>query len=291
MSTKKIYDYLHINESGSKMYKKELEIIHMKYGLIGGSLTHSYSKEIHESIADYIYEIHPVSEDDFDEFMKKKDFSAINVTIPYKERVIPYLDGLDDNARAIGAVNTIVNEDGKYIGHNTDFAGFLYMINKHNIQISGRKVLVLGKGGAAKAVNAVLKMLSASDIITVYYKEAGGCVTYEQCLKEHTDASVIVNTTPIGMYPHTDASPMDITPYRSCKAVIDLIYNPLETELLKSARILNMKSVCGLEMLVAQAVYASEYFRKIKICDTENQYIELIDRIAAKIRDMMTSQL
>lgn len=263
----------------------------MKYGLIGEKLTHSYSKEIHESIADYIYEIHPVAEKDFDSFMSRKQFTAINVTIPYKEKVIPYLDGLDDNARAIGAVNTIVNENGKYIGHNTDFAGFLYMIKKHNIKITGNKVLVLGKGGAAKAVTAVLKMLSASDIITVYYKEAPGCVTYEECLKNHTDASVIVNTTPVGMYPSTDSTPMDITPYTSCKAVIDLIYNPLETKLLKQAGELNMTSVCGLEMLVAQAVYASEYFRGIKICDTENQYIELIDSIAVRIRDMMTSQL
>lgn len=263
----------------------------MKYGLIGEKLTHSYSKEIHESIADYTYEICPVAKEDFESFMTEKPFSAINVTIPYKEMVIPFLDGLDDNARSIGAVNTIVNENGKYIGHNTDFAGFMYMIKKHNIEISGKKVLVLGKGGASKAVTAVLKKLSASDIITVYYKEAPGCVTYEECLKNHTDASVIVNTTPVGMYPNTDASPMDLTPYTSCKAVIDLIYNPLETKILAQARELNMISVCGLEMLVAQAVYASEYFRGIKIYDTDNRYIELIDSIAVKIRDMMTSQL
>ena len=263
----------------------------MKYGLIGEKLTHSYSKEIHESIADYTYEICPVAKEDFASFMNEKPFSAINVTIPYKEMVIPFLDGLDDNARSIGAVNTIVNENGKYIGHNTDFAGFMYMIKKHNIEIAEKKVLVLGKGGASKAVTAVLKKLSASDIITVYYKEAPGCVTYEECLKNHTDASVIVNTTPVGMYPNTDASPMDLTPYTSCKAVIDLIYNPLETKILAQARELNMISVCGLEMLVAQAVYASEYFRGIKIYDTDNRYIELIDSIAVKIRDMMTSQL
>ena len=107
----------------------------MKYGLIGEKLTHSYSKEIHESIADYTYEIHPVAKEDFESFMTEKPFSAINVTIPYKEMVIPFLDGLDDNARSIGAVNTIVNENGKYIGHNTDFAGFMYMIKKHNIEI------------------------------------------------------------------------------------------------------------------------------------------------------------
>lgn len=255
----------------------------MKYGLIGEKLSHSYSKIIQEKIADYTYEIHPVSKEDFDSFMTEKPFEAINVTIPYKEMVIPYLDELDDNAKSIGAVNTIVNENGKYVGHNTDFGGFLYMIKKHGIDVSGKKVLVLGKGGASKAIIAVLKHLKASDIITVYYKKASNCVTYEEAAELHSDASVIVNTTPVGMFPNTDASPMDLTPYANCEAVLDLIYNPLKTKLLQQAESLGMKSVCGIEMLVAQAVYASEYFRQIKLYDTEEAYIQLIDSITNEI--------
>ena len=111
----------------------------MEYGLIGEKLGHSYSKEIHESLADYTYEIHPVSKEDFNDFMSKHEFKSINVTIPYKKDVIPYLDELDENAKAIGAVNTIVNKNGKLYGHNTDFSGFMYMLKKHNIKIEGKK--------------------------------------------------------------------------------------------------------------------------------------------------------
>ncbi len=262
----------------------------MKYGLIGEKLSHSYSKEIHERLADYIYEIHPVAKEDLDKFMTEKPFTAINVTIPYKEKVIPYLDKLDENAAAIGAVNTIVCENGRYIGHNTDFDGFMYMLKKHKIDVTGKKVLVLGKGGAHKAVSAVLKVLGASSIITVYYKEADDSVTYEQCRKLHSDASVIINTTPVGMYPNEGISPIDLTFYPACEAVVDLIYNPLETEFLKQGKALSMTAVCGLEMLVAQAVYASEYFRQIKLYDTEEQYIQLIDKVTNDIKQIMISR-
>ncbi|MBE5928575.1 MAG: shikimate dehydrogenase [Lachnospiraceae bacterium] len=263
----------------------------MEYGLIGEKLSHSYSKEIHEKIADYDYEIHPVAKEDLDSFMTEKPFSAINVTIPYKEKVIPYLDELDTTAETIGAVNTIVCEDGKYKGYNTDFGGFMYMLKKHNIDVTGKKVLILGKGGAHKAVAAVLKALKASDIITVYYKEAEDSVTYELCKQLHTDASVIINTTPVGMYPNTGVSPIDLTCYPDCEAVVDLIYNPLETEFLKQGKALGMTAVCGLEMLVAQAVYASEYFRKIKLYDTDEQYIQLIDKVTDEIKQIMTFNL
>lgn len=260
----------------------------MRYGLIGEKLGHSYSKEIHERIADYEYEIHPVSKEDFDSFMSKKPFEAINVTIPYKEKVIPYLDGLDDNARSIGAVNTIVKEDGKYIGHNTDFGGFMYMIKKHGIAIKDKKALVLGKGGASKAITAVLKALGAESIITVYYKESPGCVTYDECRRLHSDAAVIVNTTPVGMFPDTDASPIDLADYPSCEAVLDVIYNPLHTKLVKQAESLGITSCGGLEMLVAQAVYASEYFRKTRLYDNEEDYTALIDKLAHDIAAMMS---
>lgn len=232
----------------------------MQYGLIGEKLGHSYSKLIHEKLADYTYDLCPLSQEELPEFMKEKNFLAINVTIPYKKAVIPYLDELDENAGAIGAVNTIVNKNGRLIGHNTDFSGFHYMIMHNNIAVQGKKVLVLGSGGAAQAVIAVLKKLEAKEILVVSRRPGEGVVTYEECSRSHTDAQVIVNTTPVGMYPNTDASPLSLIPFALCEAVLDIIYNPGETKLTKEATSLGIQSVTGLTMLVAQALYACEFF-------------------------------
>lgn len=252
----------------------------MEYGLLGEKLGHSYSKEIHELLADYTYDLCPVNREDFDDFMKKHDFKAINVTIPYKKDVIPYLNSLDDNAASIGAVNTIVNKNGHLEGHNTDFSGFLYMIEKHNIQIRGCKCLVLGNGGAAKAVIAVLKHLDAAEIKLVSRRDTPDTITYEECLAHHTDADVIVNTTPVGMYPNMDASPLDLAPFTKCHAVLDIIYNPLETKLTAQAKSLGITAVTGLEMLVAQALYAVEFFLDTKL-DTA-KIDEIYQKIAAE---------
>ena len=231
-----------------------------RYGLIGEKLGHSYSKLIHEQLADYTYDLIPLSKEEFAPFMEQHDFAAINVTIPYKQAVIPYLDEISDAARAIGAVNCIVNKNGRLIGHNTDYAGFLYTLKKNNIHITGEKVLVLGNGGAAKAVVAALLSLQPKELVTVKYKEEPGTVTYEQAARMHADASVIVNTSPVGMYPNVDASPMDITPYQALNAVVDIIYNPTTTKLLAQAKERGITAVNGLEMLVAQAKYAVELF-------------------------------
>ena len=231
-----------------------------RYGLIGEKLGHSYSKIIHEQLADYTYDLIPLSKEEFTSFMEKHDFSAINVTIPYKQDVIPYLDEMSDAAKAIGAVNCIVNKDGKLYGHNTDYAGFLYTLRKNNIKITGEKVLVLGNGGAAKAIVAALKSLNPKELITVKYKEEPGVLTYEQAVQLHSDASVIVNTSPVGMYPKVDASPMDIAPYEALTAIVDIIYNPTTTKLLTQAKERGIIAVNGLEMLVAQAKYAVELF-------------------------------
>ena len=238
-----------------------------RYGLIGEKLGHSYSKLIHEQLADYTYDLIPLSREEFHEFMKKRDFSAINVTIPYKQAVIPYLDELSDSAKAIGAVNCIVNRDGKLYGHNTDYTGFLYTLKNNNIKVTGEKVLVLGNGGAAKAIMAALRSLSPKELITVKYKEEPGTVTYEQAAKLHADATLIVNTSPVGMYPNVDASPMDIAPYKHLKAVVDIIYNPTTTKLLAQAKEQRITAVNGLEMLVAQAKYAVELFLNTEIAD------------------------
>lgn len=232
----------------------------MEYGLIGGKLGHSYSKIIHEMLADYTYDLCPLTPEEFPKFMEAHEFRAINVTIPYKQDVIPYLDEIDAPARAIGAVNTIVNKNGKLCGHNTDYPGFRYMLQKNEIPVKDQICLVLGTGGASKAVVAVLRDMGASKVLLVSRHAAPGVVTYEEAIAEHTDAQVIVNTTPVGMYPDNDSSPLDLTPFTACHSVVDVVYNPTVTAIVAQARELGKKGITGLEMLVAQALYAIEFF-------------------------------
>lgn len=247
----------------------------MRYGLIGERLGHSFSKIIHEKLADYSYDLIPLSKEEFKRFMEEKPFDAINVTIPYKCDVIPYLSKIDDSAKAIGAVNAIVNTNGILTGYNTDYSGFLYTLNKHNISITGEKVLVLGYGGASKAVLAVLKDLNAGNIVIANRSQKEGVITYEEAIKFHTDATVIINTTPVGMYPNVDASPIDLTPFTTLSAVVDIIYNPLTTKLLEDAKNKGVIAVNGLEMLIAQAKYAVEHFIDTKIDDAVIEELRL----------------
>lgn len=237
----------------------------MQYGLIGEKLGHSFSKIIHEKLADYTYDLHPLPKQELASFLEKKEFRAINVTIPYKIDVMPYLYEIDQRAQAVGSVNTIVNRNGNLYGYNTDFGGFLYLLKHNNIDVKNKKVLVLGKGGASKAIIAVLHYLQAKQIITVYYKQSNDAITYEQCQKLHNDADVIINTTPVGMYPNLDGCPIDLEHYTNCNAVVDIIYNPIKTKLLLEAQKHNMIAVGGLEMLIAQAKYAVEIFLNTSI--------------------------
>lgn len=232
----------------------------MKYGLIGEHLGHSFSKEIHESINDYTYEICEVSREDIDNFMINRKFKAINVTIPYKEKVIPYLEYIDDAASLIGAVNTIVNKDGKLYGYNTDFLGLRDLILVNGIDISSKKVVILGDGGTAKTSYAVVKSLGAESIHFVSLFPDDTKCSYEDCYRIHSDAEIIINATPCGMYPKCDDLILDISKFKNCLAVIDVIYNPLKTSITRQAEALGIKAVNGLYMLVAQAVYASGIF-------------------------------
>ena len=232
----------------------------MKYGLIGERLGHSFSKEIHESINNYTYEICEVSKENFDDFMTKREFVAINVTIPYKEKVIPYLDFIDDAAKTIGAVNTIVNKNGKLYGYNTDFLGLRDLVLTSNIEVKNKKVVILGDGGTAKTSNAVFKALGAKSINFVSLDPKGEACSYEDVKKLHLDAEIIVNATPCGMYPHNDDLILDIEGFDKLEAVVDVIYNPLVTSIVRKALDKNIKAVTGLYMLVAQAVYASGIF-------------------------------
>ena len=244
----------------------------MKYGLIGEKLGHSFSKEIHNKLFDYNYELKEIASNDLDAFLKAKDFCAINVTIPYKERVIPYLDFISDKAREIGAVNTVVNKNGKLYGFNTDFLGLKALILKNSIEIKNKKVLILGSGGTSKTAFAVAKNLNAKEIIKVSRKSAEGFITYDE-IYNHNDAQIIINTTPVGMYPEIDNIPLDITSFNDLEGVVDVVYNPLSTKLVNTAKQMGIKAVGGLYMLVSQAVFAAEKFLDTTI---ENEKINQI---------------
>ncbi|MBQ1194876.1 MAG: hypothetical protein IIX44_01385 [Clostridia bacterium] len=237
----------------------------MKYGLIGEKLSHSFSKEIHEALADYTYEIRELTPDEVAPFLAAREFEGINVTIPYKEKVIPHLDEISDAAKMIGAVNTVKNVGGRLIGDNTDFYGMREMILRAGIEIKGKKALILGTGGTSKTAKAVLTDLGASEIIVVSRKESDKTVTYETALAHHSDAEIIVNTTPLGMYPNTDACPIDLYSFPNLTGVIDAIYNPLRTNLIIEAQKLGIPAVGGLMMLILQAARASEIFLGKKI--------------------------
>ena len=247
----------------------------MKYGLIGEKLGHSFSKIIHEKIADYTYELKEISKENLDSFMKAKDFSCINVTIPYKEDVIPYLDYVDSAAKTMGAVNTIVNRDGKLYGYNTDFYGMKLMIEKNGFDLKDSKVLILGSGGTAKTSRAVAENLGAREIVTV---SRSGEVNYSNVSELHKDADFIINTTPCGMYPNNDTFAIDPALFPSLKGIIDAVYNPLKTMIVSKGEDLGIKGVTGLYMLIAQAVLASEKFMD-KSLDVE----KISDEIFAEI--------
>ena len=254
----------------------------MEYGLIGEKLGHSFSKIIHEKLADYTYELCPLAKDELDAFMTAKQFKAINVTIPYKQDVIPHCDVLDDSAKRIGVVNTIVNRDGKLFGYNTDFAGFLYNLNAHGITLKDKKVMICGSGGTCKTVTAVAEYMGAKEILVVSRSKKENAVTYEECIR-HKDVDVVVNASPKGMYPDNGESPLDLSNFPNCKAVVDVIYNPLKTRLLQQAEQLGMKAVNGLEMLVAQAKFAVEHFLSTEI---EN---DKIDQITLELLKQLTN--
>lgn len=239
----------------------------MRYGLIGEKLGHSFSKDIHERIADYTFDLIPLSKEEFKTFMEKKEFTALNVTIPYKKDVIPYLDEMDEHAKAIGAVNTIVNRDGKLKGYNTDFTGFLYMVKKHNVHMEGKKVLIIGNGGASAAIQAVVQHESAGSMVIVDVVPGNGAISYDEMFSSHLDAEIIINTSPIGMYPRIGNAPIDISMFHKCEAVLDVIYNPILTRLCFEAQEMDIKRVNGLEMLIAQAKQSVEFFLDKSIDD------------------------
>lgn len=236
----------------------------MEYGLIGHPLGHSYSKIIHNKIGNYDYSINDITPEKLPLFFEKKDFKGINVTIPYKQEVIKYLDEISEEAKEIGAVNTILNKNGRLIGYNTDCHGLEALIKNAKISIKDKKVLILGTGGTSKTAHYVAKKMGAKTILKVSRKPSEDTISYQQAEKEHTDAQIIINTTPCGMFPSVHEKPIDISFFKNLIGIIDAIYNPLYSELVMDGKNKNITSTGGLFMLVAQAVFASSIFFESK---------------------------
>ncbi len=247
----------------------------MEYGLLGEKLSHSYSPMIHRCFADYEYELVEKAPCELGEFLENRDFKGLNVTIPYKKAVIPYLDELSDTAKKIGSVNTIVRRaDGSLWGHNTDWGGLMYTFKYSKIDVSAKKALVLGSGGASLTAVAVLRDLGAESVTVI---SRSGEDNYENVYERHRDAQIIVNTTPVGMYPNNMESPVDLSRFDGLCGVVDIIFNPWRTALLLQAEELGIKCAGGLSMLVAQAALACESFVGGKFSQSD------IERVRKKI--------
>ncbi|MBR3767331.1 MAG: AAA family ATPase [Clostridia bacterium] len=252
-----------------------------KTGLIGKKLGHSFSPQIHSYIADYEYKLYEMEEEEVGDFLKNCPLDALNVTIPYKKTVMPFLTHISEIALKIGSVNTIVKKSDGLYGYNTDYYGFSYMLNVSGIEVKDKKVLVLGSGGASLTVIAVLKDLGAKEIITI---SRSGENNYDN-IEFHADADVIVNTTPVGMYPNNGLAPVDLTVFKKLSGVLDLIYNPSVTKLLYDAEKLGIPNINGLSMLSAQAKRAAELFLDIKI--EKDPTPEIVRNIEAELKNIV----
>ena len=245
----------------------------LKCGLLGRKLGHSYSPAIHGMLADYGYQLFEREPEQLEDFLLHEDWNGINVTIPYKKSVLPYCRELSPLAKEIGSVNTIVRRpDGSLFGDNTDAYGFESLVKKSGIDVRGKKALVLGSGGASVTVVAVLKRLGA-DSVTVISRS--GEDNYDN-LQKHADARIIVNTTPVGMFPNNGQSAVDLGTFPACEGVLDVVYNPARTALLLQAERLGIPCAGGLYMLVAQAKRACEIFTGSSIPDSEIERIEKV---------------
>ena len=249
----------------------------MECGLLGRKLGHSYSPQIHAMLGDYGYRLFEVEPEDLESFLRRGSFHGLNVTVPYKKAVIPFLDEMSPTARKLGAVNTIVRRtDGSLVGHNTDYAGFRSMAQRSGLIFPGKKALVLGSGGASNTVFSVLEELDAHPVCI----SRSGEDNYGN-LSRHADASVIVNATPVGMYPSVEETPLSLDGFPMLEGVLDVIYNPARTRLLLEAQSRGLITENGLWMLVAQAKESAEWFTGSKIPD------ESIGRIYSALRSQM----
>lgn len=249
------------------------------YGLIGEKLRHSYSKYIHSLLGDYSYDLIELSSSQLEVFLKKGDFKGINVTVPYKKDVIPFLSTISPEAEKIGSVNTIVNQNSKLYGYNTDYQGFLYAAEQAGIDFKGKKVIILGTGGTSLTASTVAQDKGAEKITlvsrtgTINYENIYTCQEGAIC----ADTEIIINTTPVGTYPNNGEKIIELSRFPSCIGVIDVIYNPLSTALILEAEKLGIQCTGGLPMLIGQAIYASKIFISPSTVDTTNNNSAIAD--------------
>ena len=247
----------------------------LRCGLLGRKLGHSYSPQIHRELSCYEYKLYEKEPEELEAFLKSGTFDGLNVTIPYKKAVMAYLDEISPEAAAIGSVNTIVNRGGKLTGYNTDAFGFSWLLQKSGVEAAGRKALVFGSGGASVTVCHVLKSLGADPVVVI---SRTGENNYEN-LDRHLDAKLLINATPLGMYPNNGESPVDLTRFSALDGVLDVVYNPARTALMLQAEQLGIPHASGLSMLVAQAKKACEYFTGNPVPDAE---IDRIERLLSR---------
>lgn len=252
------------------------------YGLLGETLGHSFSPQIHACLGDYEYKLFEVAPEDLGDFLRSGSFEGLNVTIPYKKAVMPYLAEISENAKAIGSVNTItVLPNGTLRGDNTDYDGFLYLVRRSGIAVNGKKALVLGTGGASLPVKKVLSDLGAREIISI---SRTGENNYQN-LEKHFDADLIVNTTPVGMYPNNLQSPLSLDGFTQLSGVLDIVYNPQKTQLILDAEQRGIPAFSGLTMLVAQAKRAAELFLNTNIDDRKND--EIYETLSRQMKNIV----
>ena len=241
----------------------------MEYGLLGERLGHSFSPQIHRDLAGYDYQLLPTPPEAVEDLFARRAFQGLNVTIPYKRTVMPLCDEIDPRAAAIGAVNTVVNRNGRLTGYNTDIDGFLCMARRAGVDMAGKKVVILGSGGTSRTARAAAGELGAREIVTV---SRHGEDNYQN-LSRHADAQVLVNTTPVGMYPNWGQAPVSLESFPALEGVLDVVYNPLRTALLLQAEERGLPRSCGLPMLVAQAKRAAELFTGRNIDDSRTEAV------------------
>ena len=226
------------------------------YQLIGEKLSHSFSKEIHSAFGDYCYDLKELANEELEGFVKNCELDGFNVTIPYKTEIMKYLDEIDEVASEVGAINTVVVKDGKKTGYNTDVLGFEYLLDHAKMDVTNKKVLILGTGGTSHTVSWVMKKRKAGEVVIV---SRTGEVNYDN-IYDHSDCEVIINTTPCGMYPNNYENLIDLSRFEKVESVVDVIYNPIMTKLLFEAKKRKINYTNGMPMLVAQAKYARDLF-------------------------------
>ncbi len=241
----------------------------IEYGLLGETLGHSFSPQLHRAFGDYDYRLLPTQRDAVAQLLAQRQFRGLNVTMPYKQMVIPLCDEIDTRAAQIGAVNTIVNRGGRLIGYNTDIDGLLFMARRSGIDLHQKKVLILGSGGTSRTAVAAAQVCGAREIVVI---SRSGDNNYTN-LHRHADADCIINTTPVGMFPHCGQSPLDLTQFPHLSGVLDVVYHPLRTALFLQAEQLAIPCACGLSMLTAQARRAAELFTDTTISDARTEEV------------------